>query len=191
MVRQEDLRVTKTKRAIKETFLELLKQKDLNRITVTELASRAEINKGTFYLHYSDIYALYNEVLLDYIGHIAGMRQFYTKMLTEPKTFVKGFFTVPDDTKDNIGRYLLKTENIQYSQALLPTLINAVIKVVYESNPINQTEENNMKLRFLIGGMYAQAMFTDSVRNNILSEHFVEYLVNQIQSSFSDYYEHK
>ena len=61
--RSKDLRVIKTKRAIMQAFNELLKEKSLDKITVTELAQRAEINKGTFYLHYTDLYALYQEAL--------------------------------------------------------------------------------------------------------------------------------
>ena len=186
MARQSDLRILKTKRAIKESFLQLLKQKNLNRITVTELANLAEINKGTFYLHYCDIYALYNDVLLDYISHTATMNLIYSKMLTTPETFVKGFFTFPDKPQDDIGQYLLKSENIQYCQELLPTLINAIIKIVYESNSINQTKENTLKLRFLIGGMYTQVIFTDILKEDLISENFISYMVNQIRTSFPD-----
>ena len=43
-----DLRVIKTKRAITGTLIELLRTKSIGKITVTELAQKAEINKGTF-----------------------------------------------------------------------------------------------------------------------------------------------
>ena len=50
--KKEDLRVRKTKRNIKHALAQLLQTKPLNKITVTEIAKTAEINKGTFYLHY-------------------------------------------------------------------------------------------------------------------------------------------
>ena len=53
-----DLREKKTERAIRNAFLELRSRKPLEKITVKELAERAEISKATFYLHYCDIYAL-------------------------------------------------------------------------------------------------------------------------------------
>ena len=53
-----DLRVERTRRHIAEAFLALRAQKPLERMTVKELAARAEINKATFYLHYRDIYDL-------------------------------------------------------------------------------------------------------------------------------------
>ncbi|RDU24685.1 TetR/AcrR family transcriptional regulator [Anaerosacchariphilus polymeriproducens] len=57
----EDRRKIRTKRVIKETFLDLLKEKEINKISVAELADRADIGRGTFYLHYKDIYDLYEQ----------------------------------------------------------------------------------------------------------------------------------
>ncbi len=53
-----DLREKKTKRSIQNAFLQLRAHKPLERITVKELSELAEISKGTFYLHYKDIYDL-------------------------------------------------------------------------------------------------------------------------------------
>lgn len=53
-----DLREKKTKKNIRNAFLALRAKKDLERITVKELAELAEISKATFYLHYHDIYDL-------------------------------------------------------------------------------------------------------------------------------------
>ena len=47
-----DLRVKKTERAIRKAFYELMLEKPIPKITVKELAERAEINKTTFYAHY-------------------------------------------------------------------------------------------------------------------------------------------
>lgn len=55
---QRDLRVSKTLRAIDAAFMDLIVRKPVQKITVTELARRAEISKGTFYLHYLDIFDL-------------------------------------------------------------------------------------------------------------------------------------
>lgn len=57
-----DLRERKTKRSIKNAFLQLRAQKPLERITVKELAGLAEISKATFYLHYKDIYDLSSQL---------------------------------------------------------------------------------------------------------------------------------
>ena len=53
----------KTKEAIRKAFGELVKEKGgLEKITVTELVKRANINRSTFYLHYGDIYDIVAEI---------------------------------------------------------------------------------------------------------------------------------
>ncbi len=53
-----DARVRYTKMMIQKVFLELLREKPLKRITVSEICNKAEINRATFYKHYLDVYDL-------------------------------------------------------------------------------------------------------------------------------------
>lgn len=53
-----DARVRYTKHIIEEVFIRLLKEKPLSKITVKEICEEAEINRGTFYKHYEDVYDL-------------------------------------------------------------------------------------------------------------------------------------
>lgn len=54
----EDRRVRKTKQLLCEAFISLLKQKPIDKISVTELCRTADINRGSFYAHYTDVYDL-------------------------------------------------------------------------------------------------------------------------------------
>ena len=65
--RKQDCRTRYTRQAIKETFLELLKQKNFTKITVTEICKISEINRGTFYLHYYDIHDVLEDILNDMV----------------------------------------------------------------------------------------------------------------------------
>lgn len=56
-----DLRVSKTKEALREALLHLLEQKSLNSISVTELCQIAKVNRGTFYAHYGQVENLFEE----------------------------------------------------------------------------------------------------------------------------------
>lgn len=49
-----DLRILKTRKAIKEAFLKLVQTKGYERITIQDIAEEAMINRNTFYLHYLD-----------------------------------------------------------------------------------------------------------------------------------------
>lgn len=69
-----DRRVRKTKRQLKQTLTRLLRNKSLKDISVLELTELADVNRGTFYLHYRDIYDLYeqleNEILTEFTSII-------------------------------------------------------------------------------------------------------------------------
>ncbi len=68
-----DIRIIKTKKAIKDAFYTLLEKKPIEKITVTELTNLAQIGRMTFYLHYADIYALNEDIeneILDGISRI-------------------------------------------------------------------------------------------------------------------------
>lgn len=55
---KNNLRFQHTERKIRDIFLELLKKKELSKITVREICSLADINRTAFYLHHEDIYEL-------------------------------------------------------------------------------------------------------------------------------------
>ena len=57
-----DARVRYTKMRIREAFLQCLRDKPVNRITVKELCDLAEINRATFYTHYKDPFDLLEQL---------------------------------------------------------------------------------------------------------------------------------
>lgn len=58
-----DLRVVKTREAIREQFLAMLKKRPFQSITVAEIVSACRINRSTFYRNYEDKYALLAEIV--------------------------------------------------------------------------------------------------------------------------------
>lgn len=60
--RKTDRRVEKTKQAMRHAFVELLKRKPYNAITISELTREADIDRRTFYLHYESIEDLVKEM---------------------------------------------------------------------------------------------------------------------------------
>lgn len=58
-----DRRTRYTKSVIKESLFGLLRKKAFDKISVTDICKLSEINRGTFYLHYEDKFALLDEVI--------------------------------------------------------------------------------------------------------------------------------
>ncbi|AWK52983.1 hypothetical protein DIC82_19180 [Clostridium beijerinckii] len=58
-------RFQNTELKIQRTLLELLENKDFNKITVQEICTSAKINRSTFYSHYLDVYDLIDKTELN------------------------------------------------------------------------------------------------------------------------------
>lgn len=59
---KEDQRTRITKEIFRKTLINLLKDKNLHRINVTELCREAELSRATFYAYYVDIFDLFEKI---------------------------------------------------------------------------------------------------------------------------------
>lgn len=89
--KKEDLRVRKTREAIRNAFKEMVCEMDLNQISIKELTYRAQINRKTFYLHYPNLEAVLTE-LEDEIADIFIRRQVSYANLQDIKDLIRLFF---------------------------------------------------------------------------------------------------
>ena len=84
----EDRRVRKTKKQLRSALTTLLLEKDIGRITVRDVADLADVNRGTFYAHYNDVYDLLHQLeddllaRLDEVGSRHDARSFDGKNFT-------------------------------------------------------------------------------------------------------------
>ncbi|WP_077856846.1 TetR/AcrR family transcriptional regulator, partial [Clostridium beijerinckii] len=62
---EKDPRAIRTKNLIKESFVQLLEEKDFKYITIKDITTKATINRATFYAHYLDKYILLEELVID------------------------------------------------------------------------------------------------------------------------------
>lgn len=60
--KKEDQRVRITKGMLKQALMQLLREKSIQSITIKELCELAQVNRGTFYSHYYDIYDLLEDM---------------------------------------------------------------------------------------------------------------------------------
>ncbi|MCI8537086.1 MAG: TetR/AcrR family transcriptional regulator [Oscillospiraceae bacterium] len=73
----EDRRVRKTKALLRESLQRLLLEKPLREITVKELTEAADVNRGTFYSHYRDIYDLRDQIEEELFREFVSMMDSY------------------------------------------------------------------------------------------------------------------
>lgn len=92
MAQKQNQRIKLTKQLLKNSLVELLHKKPIGKITIKEICENAEINRSTFYLYYTDQYALLAEIENELIEHAqehlkkidsnAGSLQYLTALLS-------------------------------------------------------------------------------------------------------------
>lgn len=69
-MQKQDLRVIKTKKNLFNHLLQLLQTYDFNDITVTKLCEQSEVNRSTFYSHYSNIDDLFETHMMNFMNEL-------------------------------------------------------------------------------------------------------------------------
>ena len=85
-----DRRVIKTKERLYQVLIQLLAQKPIKDITVKELSEQADINRATFYLHYTDVFDLLEQVELDVVHKFEIICKDFTANFTDEQ-FLSAF----------------------------------------------------------------------------------------------------
>jgi len=52
----------RSRKLIKQAYVELIKEKDIDKITIKDVVTKADINRGTFYAHYNSINAVSEQI---------------------------------------------------------------------------------------------------------------------------------
>ncbi|MDY5576721.1 MAG: TetR/AcrR family transcriptional regulator [Lachnospiraceae bacterium] len=101
MEEKTDRRIRKTKSQLKKGLARLMMEKGINEISVKELVQAVDINRSTFYLHYSDIYSLLDEVEKELLNEIQGIIDLHPMGIEDNTfTFMEDIFVVIENNKE-------------------------------------------------------------------------------------------
>lgn len=84
---ENDRRTRRTKTLLKNAYIQLLKEKKFTEISVKELCELADINRGTFYLHYNDIYDLKTQLEDDIMHQLEELVLSHASLKTNDDTY--------------------------------------------------------------------------------------------------------
>ena len=117
-----DRRVRRTRKQLRECLVTLLKQKKVQDITVRELTELADLNRGTFYLHYKDVFDLLEKTeseLLDDFNQLV-MKHDAEDLKKHPYGIFVEIYTLAYDNADLVEILLTKTEEKDVKKQQLP-----------------------------------------------------------------------
>lgn len=146
-----DLRIEKTRCAIRNAFLQLRSKKPLEKITVKELSELANINKATFYLHYHDIYDLSESLERDVVREcLHGIEQ-PENIFTDNQSFIKELMET-FIANEQLIKILFEGNR---SSSFMNIFEEELYKIIYTAYPDYQpSPKNKMVMTFLIYGGY-------------------------------------
>ena len=85
--RKTDRRTLYTRKVIKQAVLDLLSEKDYFQITVTDICKRAELSRGTFYLHYENISQIVDELIEEVLEQTAPLYEHLEQQVSNTESF--------------------------------------------------------------------------------------------------------
>ena len=133
-MKKTDRRVAKTRNAIFEALLALMQEKRFEAITMQAVAERADVNRGTIYLHFTDKYDLLDKLVAE---KLAALMQIFELQ------FQKNGSCVEDYTP--IFRYF--QENFAFYALLLSDRGAAFFRVRLHETILKITTEQNRGIR--------------------------------------------
>ena len=157
-MKKEDLRITKTKQAIKESFIALVKQKGYNKVSVTDIVNKANINRNTFYLHYQDKEDLIKKLLNDSalkIGKLLGYADFlkHTNFSNISELQIRwGLRIILNNMEDDLDLYKTVLDDLSlqgYFDHVLETMKTAIAVLLDVSNP-----KSNLVFEYTMSGIF-------------------------------------
>ena len=159
----------KTKKALAESLKNLLLQKPLNKITISDITDDCAINRMTFYYHFKDIYDLVEWTCAEEAAQAMEGKKTYD-------TWQEGFLNIFSAVQSNkplimnVYRCVSRERIEQYLNPLIHALILGVVEEKSAEMPVSEADK-----RF-IANFYEYAfigVMLEWIDNNMREEPFV------------------
>lgn len=178
----QDLRVQKTLNSIHVNFFKLLEKKALKKITIKELSELSKINKGTFYLHYKDIYDLYEFVVNQFLEDTIERLNF--NFLFNHKS-IKFLYDFHEETKKTMNKMKILYQE-EYKEFVEDAFLIKLTKKCFETQEIVHNELNSMKIEIIFKNILYLLPKTDAYGQeklfSVLSQ-LIDLIVLQIKET--------
>lgn len=113
-----DRRTRYTQQVIKETFIHLISEKEINKITVSEICKIADINRATFYRYYLDVYDLLSKIEEEFVKELKKAAKESEEEYTI-SSFTKKLLSIFLDHKDLVKILFSAKNNINFLDEIL------------------------------------------------------------------------
>lgn len=166
---KDDRRVKYTKMVLKDSFILLLEKKDISQITVKEICEKADINRATFYSHYTDVYDLLKRIeneLLENINLYLSQLYHKGKKVNETELTEKIFAYIKENAR--LCKLLLSERgDLSFQKKVMILVYDRIITDLTDNNKISR-EDAEYVYSFAITGCVGivQKWFDDNMKKS-------------------------
>jgi len=146
-------RAISTENNIKNAFLNLLKEKDIRKISVSEICSRAVIHRTTFYAHYQDVRDLMEHLVGEMYLQVMGYFLKDGKPLKGDGFF--HLFHLVQEHKAFFRSYLEISGTRLFDYELLPEVLRKQVDELVQAMEFTSAEELYYHQTFFCAGLSA------------------------------------
>ncbi|MBQ3489063.1 MAG: TetR/AcrR family transcriptional regulator [Clostridia bacterium] len=152
-----DIRVIKTKKAIRNATLHLLSQKNIEDISITELANTAQINRKTFYNYYQNMYQVVDEIENETVEKFVSAIQSTDWYNGNELDFYKVFFCITESVRDNMEffRYLLNISKTSEIIVKVETTLKEKAKNYFKQYLDMDDTLLTLSMDYVVSGMFS------------------------------------
>ena len=111
-----DRRIRKTRAALKKALTTMLQERNVKDISVKELTELADVNRGTFYLHYKDVFDLMEQCESDLLNEFETMLESVSgqEFIARPGDVFERIYNMCKDNADFVRVLLSENGDIRF-----------------------------------------------------------------------------
>ncbi len=153
--RKKDRRVIRTQRSIRNALAQMLVEKDIEKISVKEIAERADVDRKTVYNYYSSVYEILAELENDWVEDFDQ----FTKRVENVRgaEYLEQFFPVLTELiADDIELYkqLMRMGSQSRVISRLIDFLNEKIKKAFARSYELEEKQVNLAAEFVLAGLF-------------------------------------
>ncbi|MZQ86436.1 TetR family transcriptional regulator [Paenibacillus sp. 5J-6] len=145
-----DRRILKTREAIRNALIALMSEKSFENITINDISEKANLNRGTLYLHYTDKYDLLDKCIKD---HLSNMLNYCTiSQVGEAKLdVINSPLPLFQYLEEHFSFYssMLTNKGITCFQEQLIFMVKNGINERLKAGEINQGDDNEVAVQYM------------------------------------------
>ncbi len=152
MAKAEYRSAIRSRQLIKAALADLLQEKPLDKITVTDIVNRAQINRGTFYAHYADIPDVIQHLIQQAFSSIQEALAQPQQLADIPQVLLKQVQAFLEEDLDFYRKVLSSSVSALMQEQLVETVLEYLLQHE-EDYPIGNHEQYVFLIRFCAGGL--------------------------------------